>query len=616
LITDTAQPLIRDLIFINNDARSSGGGLFAQSNLTLVSCQFISNTATEFGGSIYAIHDLTVTNSEFMSNYTTGAWPAYFPYGGGIYAQSNTLIRSSRFVGNSSNYGGALVNTGATLTLIDSDFSANSGGGVIAGIGDMITGYLHISGGHFSDHASSPALNAYRPTEISGTQFIRNSSGAARIYQSPAIIANSRFENNHCTECDAGGLYFYGSRNDGNVPLTLSNTVFINNSPGGAFIYQSSMITIVGSRFEHNFTPSYGGALWAYDSPLIMINTEVISNTAIDGPGGLTAHPTTVLIDSRIEGNASSGSYGGGLWTGELFLTNTNFINNSAAAGGGAMAWRAHLNGGRFERNTAQVYGGGLAASELYISGTVFVSNTAQLGGGGGALTYGATVLLDGKFENNRTLGTQNDVYGGNGGGLAVAAGPLQITGTEFINNSTGAVGGGLFYTEATDSRIVNALFAENTASIDGAAIAIDSMGQHEILQSTIAGSSPITKPAISVLTGTLYLTNTIIANHTVGISNTGGTVYEDYNLFFNTVANTVDVITGAHSLIGDPKFVDPLNGDYHLQFGSAAIDHGVDAGVYADLDGNPRPGGAGFDIGAYEYQSIKVLYLPLIYKH
>ena len=50
------------------------------------------------------------------------------------------------------------------------------------------------------------------------------------------------------------------------------------------------------------------------------------------------------------------------------------------------------------------------------------------------------------------------------------------------------------------------------------------------------------------------------------------------------------------------PKFVDPLHGDYHLRFGSAAINRGVDAGVTTDLDGNPRPYGAGFDIGAYEF--------------
>lgn len=52
-----------------------------------------------------------------------------------------------------------------------------------------------------------------------------------------------------------------------------------------------------------------------------------------------------------------------------------------------------------------------------------------------------------------------------------------------------------------------------------------------------------------------------------------------------------------------DPQFVDPANDDYHLQPGSPAIDAGTALSqVTDDFDGNSRPQGAGFDIGAYEY--------------
>jgi hypothetical protein len=46
---------------------------------------------------------------------------------------------------------------------------------------------------------------------------------------------------------------------------------------------------------------------------------------------------------------------------------------------------------------------------------------------------------------------------------------------------------------------------------------------------------------------------------------------------------------------------VNPDNGDYHIGFGSAAIDAGVDAGVDYDIDGDPRPLGSGYDLGADE---------------
>jgi hypothetical protein len=72
----------------------------------------------------------------------------------------------------------------------------------------------------------------------------------------------------------------------------------------------------------------------------------------------------------------------------------------------------------------------------------------------------------------------------------------------------------------------------------------------------------------------------------------------------------TRDVTTLHHTEAGSPTFqaVNPLAGDpnldvaYHLQAGSAAIDAGVDAGVTTDIDGEARPWGMGYDIGADEY--------------
>jgi hypothetical protein len=53
-----------------------------------------------------------------------------------------------------------------------------------------------------------------------------------------------------------------------------------------------------------------------------------------------------------------------------------------------------------------------------------------------------------------------------------------------------------------------------------------------------------------------------------------------------------------------DPMFVDPAGNDFHLQSASPCIDAGDDLGsqVPDDFAGNPRPQGAGYDIGAVEY--------------
>jgi hypothetical protein len=58
---------------------------------------------------------------------------------------------------------------------------------------------------------------------------------------------------------------------------------------------------------------------------------------------------------------------------------------------------------------------------------------------------------------------------------------------------------------------------------------------------------------------------------------------------------------SGEGNIDTDPLFVDPDNGDFHLSKNSPCKDAGTDAGVYVDIDGDSRPQGSGFDIGADE---------------
>ena len=123
--------------------------------------------------------------------------------------------------------------------------------------------------------------------------------------------------------------------------------------------------------------------------------------------------------------------------------------------------------------------------------------------------------------------------------------------------------------------------------------------GDTSLLHDTIADYDQNPNVAIVIGSSSAGISDTIIASHTVGISATTGTVYEDYNLFFANGVNLAGAIaSGGHSIGGDPRFVAPLSGDFHLGAGSAAIDAGVNVGVFIDYDGEHRPYGAGFDIG------------------
>ena len=103
----------------------------------------------------------------------------------------------------------------------------------------------------------------------------------------------------------------------------------------------------------------------------------------------------------------------------------------------------------------------------------------------------------------------------------------------------------------------------------------------------------------------TVTLANTILSGSVVGISTThpSAKVFADHTLWYlnRAVAQVGNTITTTHDITGTPDFVNPATFDYHIGSGSAAIDKGVDAGIYTDIDGQARPYGSGFDIGADE---------------
>lgn len=130
-----------------------------------------------------------------------------------------------------------------------------------------------------------------------------------------------------------------------------------------------------------------------------------------------------------------------------------------------------------------------------------------------------------------------------------------------------------------------------------------------------------------------LEMSNCILAggdNVGLWLEELGGLAYQgDHNLFHNdnparaiwagavdefsleeieagdwTAFSGQDEHSWVAALEGD-VFVDPAGFDLHLAEMSPAIDHGTPAGAPPDdYEGNPRPAGAGYDIGAFEDQS------------
>jgi predicted outer membrane repeat protein len=623
-----------------------GGGLYLDAPLSIINSRFISNTAGEgggiYGGDWFTPTSLTVTGTDFINNAATrggglymngAAWLSDVRFedntaadlGGAINARSGTLaLTRAVFLRNN---GSAVYSENSPATIADSRFEQNSGD-----VGGAVWIYAvgaHVSGTHF--YSNTAVLGGGGVAMIGGrivnSRFegntVQENWGGGLYAMGMTLVTNTEFISN-AAQSNGGGAYFgdvelYDSRFEGNISIggggggffafgtLISHTDFIGNQAscttwgagcGGGGAYAFNEATVVNSRFESNATPGNGGGLYA-NGALSIADSTFISNVAT-GAGGLFAGQPVTLTNvdfirnagggaalggpSIVTGGQFVGNQGGGLGTDrDAIISDTAFISNSADIGGGLYAnYTATLYNARFEGNVATTYGGGLFAEHTdVISNSAFINNTAA-----------------------------------NGGGAAI--GEMRwLSDTIFISNAASQNGGGLF--GGGPASIVNALFARNSAGGSGAALRLGASNQVRIAHTTIASPTLVTASAVSLdnsNNANVVLVDSIIARHAIAIESTNGLVTEDYNVFFaNLVTNTLGVIAGAHSFAADPRFVDPARDDYHLLLGSPAIDRGVDAAVYSDLDGNPRPLGAGFDPGAYEYAGPPCrVFLPLVH--
>ncbi len=333
---------------------------------------------------------------------------------------------------------------------------------------------------------------------------------------------------------------------------------------------------------------------------LRLSSAEAPDSDGLSRVAGQTISPT--IEGLRIAGGSALG-LGGGRWRqhagGGVYvfsatptISNCQVIANIAELGGGVylLLSDATLTGNAVTHNTAIADGGGLFLdlSDATLSANVISSNAAHVNGGGLYLWFawvrGATV-----------------------------------SGNIFRSNSSGIGGGGLhlYQSEAT---LINNVVADNQA---GSGLYIESSFDR-LLHTTIAhnwsddGSGVHVTRADSYDPSRVTLTNTILVSHTVGIRVTeGNTATLERTLWHGNGKDTEgagSISTGTLNIFGDPAFVDPGTGDYHIGPSSAAIDRAVATGVAIDIDGEPRPDGCFADIGADEYQGrvCHRVYLPI----
>jgi hypothetical protein len=178
-----------------------------------------------------------------------------------------------------------------------------------------------------------------------------------------------------------------------------------------------------------------------------------------------------------------------------------------------------------------------------------------------------------------------------------------------------------LYTTDSYDVKnvyIYNNIFARGSSSIGGIVIqrrSIDFVFYNNVFYQ-IGGSGepmvfiaydPSNNPSNPIFINNIW--HSLPGQAFIKLESGNQTFTSEHDLYYDPDGTTTPPsgsrITINDTVIGDPLFANPFGSDFHLLYGSPAIDMGTTLEeVTQDKDGIPRPQGSGYDAGCYEHKS------------
>lgn len=425
------------------------------------------------------------------------------------------------------------------------------------------------------------------PTDINNMKF---QGSANQITTSGAAIANSGTMNiTGTSNGNVNGNYdvtFKGHKVQGNGgaientgTMTITNALFGgdtaadgnsvsqnsgSNGFGGAVDNSSAggTLTIYNSKFSHNSSDAFGGAL-SNRAGTANIYGSIFDNNTAATQGGAIVNGADLNITNSTFLNNNGGNYGGGISnaltidggagdrSSSLTLNNTNFEGNVALNGGGAIynggstdpnvTHTINVNGGTFKNNSS--------SSQVSFGGAIYNSVSTSSGGSVSIATINNAV-----FEGN-TAGSKG------AGGAIANSGRMTVTGSRFNSNgsyngvTTGSGGAirnfqsGIIANEDANLTINRSSFTNNVAANNGGAIYNSSTGgaDHKavvtIVDSTLTGNT--TNAGTVESGGAIYGGNNSVTNitasqggkTTIGVTRYTQDIPDGYNQSTDTIS-------------------------------------------------------------------------------
>lgn len=436
----------------------------------------------------------------------------------------------------------------------------------------LITKTLTLAGGYtLTDWNTAYPLT--QPTTL-------DAQGGGRVISTTAVaitLQGFTLTNGYISttlDANGGGLYAAAAANLSNMIVAGNVITGASGVQNGGGVYIGGAATLVNTMFKNNQAQTNGGGAFLASSTQMSGTTFNGNLAATNNGGGAFFQGLAVLTNSLFTTNTTEFNGGGAYFINTAFVSGTTFSANRVLDGNGGGATFGNLS---------------------YITNTLFSTNTA-LNNGGGAQFNSTTTL-------SRTTFSANVAFNGGGACFFGAA----IVNRATFNRNVGTSGGGAYFAFNAARRFINTLFAGNSATAQGAAIYVVAAAPLELLHTTVASPTVANNQAIYVSNGTVYLTNTLVASHTIGVQNASGVVQENYNFFSGvTTPYTGPIVSGANSLSNTAAFFNTTA--YTLTANSIAVDRGTNVGVTTDFFGDPRPQGTGYDIG-YDESPYSLVY-------
>ena len=484
-----SQFIATDDEFIGNRADHGGAISMLNSDSFLTNCTFGQNQAVDDGGALnlFNASHIIIRSSTFVSNSVpslssfrestkcSGDTSCYSRGGVLMATISSTIdIDNSTFINNSAEYGGTIGNSIQTYVVIhDCLFFNNRGyvaGAVLYSEGFLngnITSSMFLSnragesGGAFSlytldkvnidsstfaDNSASTVggvIYGHLSTEvtINNSMFIGNSVGnmthptLANPQEGSSTITECLYQSNHY-----GGVIFVNY-----IPLSISNSTFVNNSGDYGGVVRAicnATVTLKNTTCNFNWAAKKGGVLHANKLSRITLEGSTFNNNSANEGGGVIScndKVTVTINDSTLENNLA-----------EIGATIQSIDSNIT------------INQSTFHNNRAPVGMLSLFKSMSVITETVFTRNSGAQNGGTAVIDHGELFVQKSTFADN---------FAYLGGVIYAVNASVFINHTSFEDNHAILDGGVMYLLFKNNITIYNNTFDRNSAGNDGGVI-------------------------------------------------------------------------------------------------------------------------------------------------